>query len=146
MRTIKQWFEYYQQMGIEVYPYNGNSIEDAIGLHAQIGSKGLRAICFYFGKEGIKSKRVLISETLKLLGLSDDYPWIIYISYAVYIVVRTDDLDKMGNRGFNRGELLWHTKMVLPAINPNIKFYHKDIPLREIVHVDNEVLFDCVKT
>ena len=146
MKTIRQWAEYYQQMGFEVSPYNKESNDDAIGLHAQIGRNGMRAICFYLGTESIDSKRALISETLKLLGLSEDYPWIIYISHAVYIIIRTDDIVEMGNRGFNRGEMLWKTKMVLPAINPNIKFYHKDIPLREVAYVGNEVLFNCVKT
>lgn len=160
MNTVQEWSKYYNSVGIANYPYNTTPAEEfedssslsihdniewekAKGLHALIGKGNVRVIHFRsLSDKSSEYKDRLLKIVLRLLYLSEEYPWVICTSDTLSIIVRSDDVESMGNR-VQKGNayLLWQTKFVLPCILPQITFYHKSLPSFKSHLIDNNVLF-----
>lgn len=164
MNTIKDWAEWYQQRKVWVFPYNTQEESwsfwknkndkdyfnisktwhwnEALGLRLVVGKKGVRVI-------EVSNKRLLF-QTLKLLGLPKDYPWVIYSSAGYGIVVDTPNVSKrvfgLTNRGYKKVLLLWEGYYVLPTTDIARYFYENRVPQGHPAQISDDLYLDCVES
>ena len=142
MNNLDDWKDYYMSKGIKVDFYNSHA-HQRVGIHGLIGDNNLRAI--YFGNLKDKSfyfRKSLLERVLSLLYLSDNYPWVIYTSDTLSILFRCSSSEKE----HNSNHLLWHTKVALPSIKPNVFFYHSELPDVCPYSVDYNLVKSSLKT
>lgn len=162
MTTISEWAEYYKKMRVWVFPYMSQEMQwkfwknkhdmdywnlsktwawnDDTGLKLVVGKKGIRVIELH--------NRDLLDKALSLLGLPEDYPWIIVSCLGYGIVVDTPNVSScvfgMTNRGYKDVLLLWEGYYVLPTTGIPRYFYKNRMPSEHPTQVTDEVFVDCV--
>lgn len=162
-RSLLERAEYYCLQKIWVYPYNlkekpivfwkniKNSEDyralfqswdwdDAIGVKLVVGKKGVRVL-------EVKTK-TLLKKALRLLGLPEDYRWVLYSPTRYGIVIDTPGVSiaskGMSNRSYKNVLMLWDGYYVLPAEGIPVYFYQNRVPIDHPTQVQDEVFFKCV--
>jgi hypothetical protein len=165
MNTIEDWTSYYLQLRLWVFPYNieekpwlfWKSLRDnkkyeelskdwnwssAQGIKLIVGKKGIRVL-------EVGNKK-LLKKAVKLLGLPDDYFWIIHQRNKYGIVVDTPGVSNMTkgicNKGFKNILRLWEGYYVLPSTGIPVYFYKNRIPTSHPKQIDDEVFLKCINT
>ena len=143
MEFLNEIRDFYLCKGIQTGFYNHEKNQEPIGLYALIGIDGIRAL--HFGNLRNKEysyRRNLLERVLSLLYLSDYYPWVIYTEDTMTVFFRCDCSEKI----HNTTHLLWHTRIALPSIRPNVFFYHSEFPEVCPYWLDYSLIQHCLDT
>ena len=171
MYTLREWAEYYQRMGIWVYPYNHPEFskmelkkinkdtypemakifnwEEATGIKAVVGKKGIRVLILkdFIDKEQ-SYKDNMLGDVIEHLGLPSDYPWIINSEDTLGILLDTTELlkERRDYISYKWGTLLVEGYYILPPFNNTIVFYKDYVPqAHPHPQVRQDQLSGCIK-
>lgn len=163
MKSIRDWVSFYTGKRLWIYPYNMEEIEwlywkglksdneynmifqgldweEYTGIKLVVGKKGVRVV-------EVTNKQ-LLKKALSLLGLPEDYPWIIYSQSKYGIVVDTPGISKrtkgITNKSFKQVLLLWDGYYVLPSIGIPRYFYQNRIPEGHPKQIEDDRLLNCI--
>lgn len=163
--NIQEWAEFYFSNKINVIPdsehfdrvdwrHKNQTIEELRGygwastkeIYAIIGKKGIRAInLLKLGNESVDYKNLIVDRTLSLLGIPQDYPWVVDYVDSISIIIETpDDIQGMDNRYYRYSELLWQDTLLLPS-GGDVHFYFGQLPKKRPTHIDNKNLLDGIE-
>lgn len=164
MNIIQNWVQFYMEKRLWVYPYNldekawlywknlksQTEYEQASQTWDWNNSTGIKLVV---GKKGVRvvevTNKQLLKKALNLLGLPEDYPWIIYSQSKYGIIVDTPNVSSkvkgIGNRGYKQVLLLWEGYYVLPSSGIPVYFYKNRIPTGHSKQIADDTLLNCVE-
>lgn len=164
MQAIIDWASFYTEKGLWVYP---SDLEEKQWVYwkgiktdkdyKQVCSKwswnSTASIKLVVGKKGVRVLEVtnkrLLKKALVLLGLPEEYHWLIYSQSKYGIIIDTPSVSiltkGMKNRPFKQVRLLWEGYYSLPSVGVPIYFYKNRKPTGHPTQIPDELFLNCLE-
>lgn len=138
----EEWLKYYQEQGISVETHFSEQTGLPIGITAFIGEQNVRVlkVIALHGKSCAYWDRAT-KTVLRLLHLSEDYPWIVCTPDSFSIFFRCISEERV----INRLPILWETTESVPGINPKVAFYNNRVPEHKPSFIEYDVVQHCME-
>lgn len=168
MRTLRDWAEYYYEMGILVYPfpsqhYPWDSVEEWATFNQTLqivrnykwelfeslmgvsGKNGIRVLRLNINKEDAEYRSYCIDRIFSLLKL-ERYPWVIDTKDALEIIINCQSFFPPETFfGFRDMVLIYKGNFPLPCTGEEASFYFNGIPTIKPAVITQKALADCIE-